>query len=86
MLVLGTTGLAAILPSSPGYVGVFHSAVVLALLTVGATTADTAFAYAIVLHGVTMLVLILLGVACLWTLGMSGAELTRRLESQEAAG
>lgn len=85
LVVLGTTALFAVLPSSPGYVGVFHSAVRLALAAVGGVASETALAYAIVLHGVTIATLILLGVGSLWALGLSGAELGRRLEAVEGA-
>ena len=83
LVVLGTTAVFAILPSSPSYAGVFHSGVVVALASVGGTARSTALAYAIVLHGVTTATLIVVGIACLWAIGLSRRDLGRGL--QEAA-
>jgi len=86
LLVLGVTGLFAVLPSSPGYAGVFHSAVVIALAALGDVPRPTALAYAIVLHGVTILALIALGIGAVWTLGLRGSDLGRTLDAQATAG
>ena len=67
------------LPSSPGYVGVFHSAVVLSLGRFAGIPKEVALAYAIVLHGLTIVILIGLGVVSLWLIGLSRRELGRHL-------
>jgi uncharacterized protein (TIRG00374 family) len=69
------TALLAILPSSPGYVGVFHWGIRLALAIYGAVPAAVAISYALVLHGVTILVLIALGLLGMWLLGLSRRQL-----------
>ncbi len=89
IFAMGATALFAILPSSPGYVGVFHYGVRVGLATYASGSAydvpdATAVSYAIVLHGVTTLTLIVLGVVGLWMLGLSGAELGRRLSRTAA--
>jgi uncharacterized membrane protein YbhN (UPF0104 family) len=83
LLVLGVTALFAVLPSSPGYAGVFHAAVVLALASLGEVPKSTALAYAVVLHGVTIATLIVVGIVSLWMLGMTGGDLARRLQPGE---
>jgi uncharacterized membrane protein YbhN (UPF0104 family) len=82
LVVLGTTAVLAILPSSPGYAGVFHSGVVLALTSLGSVPRATALAYAIVLHGVTIATLIVVGLVCLWSLGLSGRDLGRHWQHE----
>ncbi len=61
VLVLATVGVSAIIPSSPGYIGVFHAATLLALAPFRVAKSP-ALSYAIVLHGVNYLTLLLLGV------------------------
>lgn len=86
MYVLGATALWAILPSSPGYIGVFHVAVRSSLPTVVATvSAERAFSYAVVLHAVTVATLIALGIVGLIMLGMSFGDVIRRAEVGQAA-
>jgi len=60
MLVLSTLGVSAIIPSSPGYIGVFHAATILALSPFGVEK-GLALSYAIVLHGLNYLTLVVLG-------------------------
>lgn len=79
VFMLGTTALAAILPSSPGYFGVFHSAVVVALGAYGVPQA-TALGYALVLHAATMVVLVGMGIWSLWRLGISRQDLSEHLQ------
>lgn len=85
MFVLGATALWAVLPSSPGYLGVFHHAVRVSLPAIApAVAADTALSYAVVLHGWTMAVLFALGVVGLLMVGMSLPELMRRSSTDGA--
>jgi len=83
VFALGATALFAVLPSSPGYVGVFHTAIVLSLGMFSGVPKETALAYAIVLHALTIVILIVLGVVSLWLLGLSGSDLGQRLRGEE---
>jgi glycosyltransferase 2 family protein len=89
VFALCATALFAVLPSSPGYVGVYHSATRLGLVLYGGVyglpvSIPAVVSYAIVLHGVTMIVLIVLGVVGLGMVGLSGSELSRHLGQSEA--
>ncbi len=86
MFALGATALWAILPSSPGYLGVFHHAIRVSVPAVAPTVSpDTALSYAVVLHGWTMAVLLLMGIVGLLMLGISLPELVRRSTADQAA-
>lgn len=65
------TAVLAIVPSSPGYVGVFHYAVQVSLSLAAGVPEHTALAYAVVIHALTIGVLVAIGVAALWALGLS---------------
>lgn len=67
--------LGATVPSSPGYVGVYHAGVVLALAAFGVPQAE-ALAYALVAHAVNFGLLIIIGVICLWREGLTLGQLT----------
>lgn len=89
--VLCATALFAVLPSSPGYVGVFHSAARLGLgvytAAIGVSVPLAAVvSYTIVLHALTMLVIIILGLVGLLMLGLSGRDLGGRLHRIEITG
>ncbi len=60
ILVLCSLGISAVIPSSPGYIGVTHAVVVLVLTFVGVNK-EIALSYAIVLHGLSFLLQIILG-------------------------
>ncbi len=82
--VLCATALFAVLPSSPGYVGVFHSAARLALGVYAAALGvsiplASVVSYTLVLHALTMVVIVVLGLIGLLMLGLSGGELGRQL-------
>ncbi len=82
--VLCATALFAVLPSSPGYVGVFHSAARLALGVYAAAMGvrlplAAVVSYTLVLHAITILVIVILGAVGLLMLGLSRNELSRRL-------
>jgi len=64
VLLTCTTNLAMLLPSSPGYLGVFHAAATLSLLPFG-VGASRAFSFAILAHLVNVLPVSLLGAAFL---------------------
>ncbi len=64
VLLTCTTNLAMLLPSSPGYVGVFHAAATLSLIPFGVGSAQ-AFGFAILAHLVNVLPVSLLGAAFL---------------------
>jgi uncharacterized membrane protein YbhN (UPF0104 family) len=77
---------AAILPSTPGYVGVFHAAVVAALRVWSDVGADEALSYALVVHLVSFGVLLVLGPIGLRMLGLSAEDLQRRVMRTGASG
>ncbi|HLA42791.1 MAG TPA: lysylphosphatidylglycerol synthase transmembrane domain-containing protein, partial [Aggregatilineales bacterium] len=76
MLVLGLANLTTILPSTPGYVGTFHAAVVLTLEAFD-VNGESAGAYAIVMHMVLWLPITLAGAVLLWKQGMNWRDLGR---------
>jgi uncharacterized protein (TIRG00374 family) len=85
---MGATALFAVLPSSPGYIGVFHYAIRVGLTIYGQgygvpVPDATALSYAIVLHGVTVLVLLVLGLVGVRMLHLSAVELSRGLDRSE---
>ena len=70
------TAVLAIIPSSPGYVGVFHYGVQTSLALAAGVPKHVALSYAVVLHALTIGVLVVLGVAALWMLGASWTGVT----------
>jgi glycosyltransferase 2 family protein len=76
LLVVCMTSLGAAIPSSPGFVGVYHSLVVLAL---GVYFIDKgqAMSYALVLHGWQYILQSLLGGISIWAENISYAEIGR---------
>jgi glycosyltransferase 2 family protein len=78
-LVMTVTSLVVVLPSSPGYIGVFHYFAVLTLTTVFGVDKNIALSYAVVMHAFTYIWLIMLGVFSLWHEGMT----YQRLQSIE---
>jgi hypothetical protein len=75
-LVLCATGLAMVLPSSPGAIGVFEKAGMAALALYGVGE-SLAFSAILVLHLFTNVILILLGLAGLMAEGLSYGRLSR---------
>ena len=73
---------AAILPSTPGYLGVFQWAVVWSLDVAAGVPGDDALAYALVVHAATIAVLLVLGPIGLRMLGLSSGDLRQRVLSQ----
>lgn len=70
IITLGVTAVFAVVPSSPGYVGVFEAAVRVALG--GMTDLDQSLiaSYAVLLHGMTLVTLVVLGLFGAWALGL----------------
>ena len=86
LLVLGIANLTTVLPSTPGYVGTFHGAVVLTLAAFDVPR-EQAGPYAIVMHMVLWLPITLAGALLLWRQGMSWRDLNRAsvyIESEAA--
>lgn len=76
LAVLCLTSLGMVVPSSPGYVGVFEYITVVAL-SFFAVGREEALGYALVLHALSYLALAILGLAALWREGYSYAGLRR---------
>lgn len=77
LLVLVTTNLVAAVPSTPGYIGVFHAAVVAALLVYNADPSQAAAA-AVVTHIVAFGTFIVGGLICLYLGQYRLGDLRRR--------
>ena len=65
------TSLVVVIPSSPGYVGVFHFVAVLTLTTIFNTDKSAALSYAVVIHAVSYLMLTILGIFSIWKEGLT---------------
>jgi len=72
LLVFSNLGM--IVPSAPGYVGVFHA---LAVLSLGAFGVDPSYAmgYAVVLHATVYSTFIIVGLLCAWRGGYRLSDL-----------
>ncbi len=79
VVVLTSTGQAV--PSSPGYVGVYHAASVVALTYFGVDPA-TALGIALITHAFSYGTLVVSGMVALWTGGYSFDDLLRGTRSQ----
>jgi hypothetical protein len=66
--------LAAILPPTPGYAGTFHLSVRESLALYAGVPEAIGLGYAIVLHGVTLAVLVVLGAASVAAVGVTSAR------------
>ncbi|MEX2080697.1 MAG: lysylphosphatidylglycerol synthase transmembrane domain-containing protein, partial [Dehalococcoidia bacterium] len=83
VLLTCTTNLAMLIPSSPGYIGVFHAAATLSLLPFGVGS-SLAFSFAVLAHLVNVLPVSILGAAfLLW--GRETANLGWRSNPPEPA-
>ena len=76
LLVLVATNLGAVVPSSPGSIGVYHFMAVVAL-SVWGIEASTALAFAIGSHALAIAMHILLGLVGAWDEGIGVTGLTR---------
>jgi hypothetical protein len=79
LIVLTSTGQAV--PSSPGYVGVYHAASVLALTAFGLDPA-TALGIALITHAFSYGTLVIAGMIALWTGGYSFDDMLKGTQSQ----
>lgn len=70
---LATTiaALAVIVPSSPGYIGIFHFSVQVTLNTIYGVDKSAALSYAFLIHAFTYIWLIVLGVYSMWHEGLT---------------
>lgn len=82
-LVMTVTSLVVVVPSSPGYVGVFHYFAQLTLVTVFHEDPSRALSYAFVMHAFTYIWLMILGVFSMWHEGLSFSKL-HEIEIQAA--
>ncbi|MBI3732429.1 MAG: flippase-like domain-containing protein [Chloroflexi bacterium] len=71
MLIIVVTGLVAIVPSSPGYIGVFHFTIQQTLVQAYRVEPSIGLSYALLIHAVTYLGTTILGLLFLWREGLS---------------
>lgn len=83
-LAVVVTSLGMVVPSSPGYIGVFHYLVWVALAPFEIPK-DDALTFALVWHGANYLVLSLSGVIALWAHGVSPVSALARWRERGAA-
>jgi hypothetical protein len=81
VVVIVITSLGMLIPSSPGYIGVFEYLTTVALAPFGVPKA-TALTFAIVYHGVQYITLSLSGVIALWVHGTSLAKAVQRFRQR----
>jgi uncharacterized membrane protein YbhN (UPF0104 family) len=77
--------LGMLVPSSPGYIGVFHYLVTVALVPFGVPK-ELALGYAIVWHGINYLTLSVSGMIALGAHGTSLAQVLRRWQARGGDG
>ncbi len=65
LLVLSVGNLGTMIPLTPGNIGIAHALYVLVLAFFGVDL-NTAFAFAVLLHGIPLLVVVLVGLAAMW--------------------
>jgi glycosyltransferase 2 family protein len=75
LLVLASTNLGAVIPSSPGALGIYHFTAVLAL-SVWHVDMSTAVAFAIGAHAISIALHIVFGLSCAWIEGVGVRRLT----------
>jgi len=81
IVVLTVVCVGIMIPASPGFVGTFHAFCVVALMLCARVSFDNAVAFSVIYHGATMVVLVAVGVVCLWVENLSFAEVARRARS-----
>jgi hypothetical protein len=79
------TSLGMVVPSSPGYVGVFHFLTTVALAPFGVAK-DQALSFALVWHGLNYLTLSLTGALALWIRGTSVGQALARWRGRQGIG
>lgn len=80
VLITAVANLVTIVPSTPGYVGVFDAAVRYLLEFFGVNT-NLAASYTLLLHAALILPVVLLGLVFTWRLGLSLGQLQKRSQS-----
>lgn len=85
LLVVCLTSLGMVIPSSPGYVGVFEYLCVVALSLFGVAR-EVALGYALVVHALAYVAPILLGGIAIWAEGYSYVRLRALLDRGESEG
>ncbi|MBC7262479.1 MAG: flippase-like domain-containing protein, partial [Chloroflexi bacterium] len=83
LAVLCFTSLGMVVPSSPGYIGVFEYITVVALSLFGVPR-EVALGYALVLHALSYLVVAVLGIIAIWVEGYSYTRLREALTQVES--
>jgi hypothetical protein len=82
--VIVLTSASQSVPSSPGYVGVYHAAATLALGAFGVDT-TAALGFALLTHAFSYGTLVVAGLIALWTGGYSFSDLMVGLRNRPAA-
>ena len=81
IVVLAVVCVGIMIPASPGFVGTFHAFCVVALMLCARIDFDSAVAFSVIYHGATMVVLVAVGLICLWVENLSFVEVARRAGS-----
>lgn len=76
LVACAIANLATLLPSTPGYIGVFHAAVI-SVLTQFGVESNLATSYTFVLHAALIIPVTLWGFFYLWRTGLSLSQVTR---------
>jgi len=76
LVACAVANLATLLPSTPGYIGVFHAAVI-SVLTQFGVEQNLATSYTFVLHAALIIPITLWGFFYVWRAGMSLTQMTR---------
>jgi glycosyltransferase 2 family protein len=84
VFVVVVVNLGSAIPSSPGFIGVYHYLVVLAL-SVWAIPKSEALGYALATHGLTLLFYLLVGGGCLWNKGIRLGQLASAASATEVS-
>jgi len=76
IFIIVVSNFGMMIPSSPGFIGVAHFLYVFSLSIFGVSK-STALAFAIVTHGISIIVIILIGLISLWIEGLSFSQMTK---------
>ncbi len=77
LVIMVTIGIAVAMPSSPGYVGVFHTACLAVMTGIYSVDVNTAAAFAVVLWVIQIIPMICQGLVCLGFAGLSFREVAK---------
>ena len=81
VFLLVVVNLGSAIPSSPGFIGVYHYLVVLAL-SVWAIPKSAALGYALATHGLTLMLYLTIGGLCLWHKGLHLRQLQQSVKNE----